>query len=292
MIGCLFGCETNENDSHSNQKNSSQATTYQEETPNVSNQDKPEATASDDEGLTLEEAKASKHSYVFIKRGEKFYPTDAVALEDGDHLSYGWCATVGMTYCKEDDVPVLNIANGDELVFIVTKSEISDYSFYGEKHSFSKVTDTRYCFPIVFEEQNEYGLQFDGIYTKVQLIAPEEKYHNIETLNGFDVRQEQNLFDKIDGCYIWEVVDSHSGSNKFIASDVPTKLVAGYFDSTDWKEYNFCITAWTFHYPEKYDVPLSKTPNGYFTFDCTSLTDGYFAIAASSVFKHLINIKK
>ena len=220
--------------------------------------------------LTIEEADAyaeDTHCNIFILRNDMFYPIDAVELAY-NATSTGALETIGMTYSDKEDVPVVEICNGDLLVTFEYETE----------YTFQQVESTRYCLPIGLNGVKSWGLDFYSKDFHFEVLPCE--YHSGTTeVNGIAV--DEDLFDRLDRCYLWEVRDGndwYADTRRFIAADSPTTLTGGYYSGTQWHEYDICINALTYFFPEDVVINVKQTKNGYFILDTSDIAAGEYVV--------------
>lgn len=219
--------------------------------------------------LTMEEASEyaeETHCHIFILRDGMFYPIDAVELAYNACMS-GALETIGMTYSSEEDIPVVEICHGDLLVTFEYETE----------YTFQQVESTRYCLPIGLNGVSSWGLDFYGGGSPE--VLPCEYYSGTEEVNGIAV--DEDLFDRLDGCYLWEVRDGndwYAATRRFIAADSPTILTGGGYSGTQWYEYDICINALAYFFPEDIVVDVLQTKDGYFILDTSNIATGEYVV--------------
>lgn len=216
-------------------------------------------------GLTMEEAvryAEKEKNNIFILREGYFYPIDTVELAYRAG-SIGAYETIGMTYSREKDIPTVDFGDGDQLVTFQSESE----------YIFQQVEKSGYCLPISI---NEYhcGLVFGGLGE----CLPCEYHHYTEEVNGRGITCQDDLLRALpDNCFVWRFGGDIFG-DEFLAADEPTTLTGGYYNGTQWCEYDIHLNAWLLYFPEELSIPVRKTKSGYFLLDTSALTAGEYVV--------------
>ena len=210
-------------------------------------------------GLTQEEARRT--GGVYILRNKQFYPISTYQL----FYSAGRINSLkdlGMTYAQDSDIPVFHISQGEQMVTF--KSDSS--------YTFNRANFIGYCFPISVSSVNsdiEFGL------------APILKceYHETKFLDDVEMNSKESL----------ESVLSKKGSylfRDFITSDSPVSFTGGYYNRTDYIEYQIETNAKLYSFEENIEIPVQQTKLGYFILDTTGLSSGKYVINVGSIWPH------
>lgn len=216
-------------------------------------------------GLTMEEADKyaeKEKNNIFILREGYFYPIDTVELKYRAWRS-GAYEAIGMTYSSKENIPTVNLGDGDQLV---TFKPESDYIF-------QQVEESRYCLPISINEYR-HGLVFSGLGE----CLPCEYHHHTEEINGMGITCQDDLLSALpDNCFVWRYGGDIFGED-FLAADEPTTLTGGYYNGTQWCEYDIHLNAWLLYFPKELSIPVWKTKSGYFLLDTSALTAGEYVV--------------
>lgn len=253
--------------------------------------DEPEHINRYEEGFTLEEAKASTAEFgnIFIKKGEKYYPTlraDYTKLSGKSNSHYLYDKIrVFLVDESNGEKPIGKLTEGDKLVDVVGEEPYEKVHFLNG--------DSGYTVPIY------PGLDYGNRDTKKPMWgATSYGYCVINELievNGIELEavseyntddRESILNSEIEGLVLlW--ADPYHQENSYLinASEKGEEVTCGYFVGTEYKEVKMKANLKSYNLPTNInskavwkDVTQSKSKEGYIEYDISKLENGLYAL--------------
>ncbi len=232
---------------------------------------------------TLEQA--AEKGGIYVKKGSKFYPISNYQFYEMDTNiiysmeNYGYA----IAYSDDDqcDMVTLELAEGDLLVTFDSSELFHDRSEYDLFY----VSDMCRCYPAQVQGFTSEGIRFKSLYNVDNRQRKKHEVHTCAEINGSIVQEKWKLKNIILKNDCWLVGDIYNQNDSWMLGDYicsfsrnPVSLTGGYYDGTQYKEYNISVGSDMSYITSIINAPVEKTKNGFFIIDTSQLSTGKYLV--------------